>query len=78
MVTKSDERGDTLEFKAANISQPSLIKAEILAIFMAILVTISNANINIYTDSVNAIAQFYKYKKEKIHRKKTKFNQYVT
>ena len=63
------------QFRASNVGWPSSTKAEILAIYTAILTTIDNSEITIFTDSKSAINQFNLYEKEYSQRKKYKSNQ---
>ena len=57
------------------MSWPFSTKAEILAIYTALLTTIKNGEITIFTDSKSAINQFEQYKKEYSRSKKYKLNQ---
>ena len=49
-------------FKTANVGWPSSTKAELLAIYLALLTTEENCIVKIFTDSQNAINQINKFK----------------
>ena len=66
------------KFAAANYGWPSSTKAEILAIFSAIVVVTPNSTVEIYTDSNNAIKQFNCYQKEVSNRRRYKYTQHIT
>lgn len=66
------------EFSASNFGWSSSTKAEITAVYSALLVTTTNANVKIYTDSANTITQYNSFKNEKSPRRRMKINQHIT
>ena len=64
-------------FKTANVGWPSLTKAELLAIYLALLTTEENCIVEIFTDSQNAISQFNKFKYETSVRRKNKIHNHI-
>ena len=65
-------------FKASNNSNyewSSSTKAEVLAIYTALLAVVVDSHVKIYTDSTVAISQYNSFKNTRSERKKGKINQ---
>jgi ribonuclease HI len=62
-------------FKASNYGWPSSTKAEVLAIYTALLAVVADSHVKIYTDSAVAISQYNSFKNTRSERKKGKINQ---
>ena len=69
-VKESDHEEILNYFKSSNIGWAFSTKAEILAIYTALLTTIKNSEITIFTDSKSAINQFEQYKKRILKKEK--------
>ena len=64
-------------FKTANVRWPSSTKAELLAIYLALLTTEENCTVKIFTDSQNAINQINKFKYETSVGRKNKTHNHI-
>ena len=62
-------------FKASNYGWPLSTKAEVLAIYTALLAVVADSHVKIYTDSAVAISQYNSFKNIKSERIKGKINQ---